>query len=59
MSFQEVAILIIGVLTIGYVGWKVYRFLTRPDTADPCAGCAGCALKEELKAKNNCISPKK
>lgn len=54
---QEFAIIIIGILTIGYVGWKIYRFLTRPDMSNPCAGCRGCSLKEEMKKakhKNTC-----
>lgn len=50
--WQEIAIILIGLLTIGYVGWKIYSALTRRfDPADPCAGCSGCALKEEMKKK--------
>lgn len=56
---QEVIVIIIGILTVGYIGWKVYRFLTRPDTANPCAGCPGCALKDEMKAKIKDTCPDK
>lgn len=45
--WQEIAVICIGICTIGYVGRKLYRLLTRPGN-DPCAGCNGCALKKEM-----------
>jgi hypothetical protein len=58
--WQEVLILIIAVIVIGYVGYKIYCFFTQP--APSCNSCAGCSLKEQLKSKNrNCkeFKPKK
>lgn len=48
---QEFAIILIAILTIGYVGRKIYLFLTRIGSSDPCGGCQGCALHDELRAK--------
>ncbi|MDR2968129.1 MAG: FeoB-associated Cys-rich membrane protein [Tannerellaceae bacterium] len=48
MLFQEIAVIIIGLLAVGYVGRKVYRLFFRPEASDPCAGCPGCALKEGM-----------
>ncbi|RHJ84382.1 FeoB-associated Cys-rich membrane protein [Parabacteroides sp. AM08-6] len=49
--WQEIAIIIIGVITIGYIGWKIYSFLTQSSNTDmPCChGCSKCALKNEMK----------
>ena len=52
--WQEIAIILIGLLTIGYVGWKIYSALTRPSRpGDSCAGCKGCSLKEEIRKNAN------
>jgi hypothetical protein len=46
---QNIIVIIIGTLVIGYVGWKVYKMLTRkPSPADKCGGCTGCALKVNI-----------
>jgi len=43
--WQEIAIIIIGIITILYVGIKLYKTFTRPPKADdPCFGCSGCSL---------------
>ncbi|MDR2042746.1 MAG: hypothetical protein LBP98_10630 [Tannerella sp.] len=41
---QEIAIILIGILTAGYVVWKLYRRFTTTSssTNSPCAGCGGC-----------------
>lgn len=49
--WQEIAILIIGIITLLYIGWKVYRsFMQVKKSNDPCCGCSGCSMKK----KNSC-----
>ena len=52
--WQEIAIALIGLVVIFFVGRKIYRLLMHPPKAtDPCAGCKGCALKDKtLEACN-------
>ncbi len=52
--WQEIAIIVIGIGVIVYIGLKIYRFITRPQDSNPCAGCPGCALKDEIKDKDDC-----
>lgn len=52
--WQEIAIIIIGIVALLYVGFKIYRFITRPKDSSPCAGCPGCAMKNEIKDKEDC-----
>lgn len=49
--WQEVAVGIIGIITLLYVGWKVYRNFINPiQTNDhPCSKCSGCTLKKHNK----------
>ena len=55
--WQEIGILIIGFLTVAYVGWKLYKTITTPrDPENPCSGCSGCALKNQIKTKSQCSS---
>lgn len=55
--WQEIGILIIGILTVAYVGWKLYKTITTPrDSENPCSGCSGCALKNQIKTKSQCSS---
>lgn len=45
---QEIAIILIGIGVIVYVGWKIYAFCTTPRLpGNPCSGCKGCALQDE------------
>lgn len=49
--FQEIAVILIGIGVIVYVGWKIYTFFTTPRLpGNPCSGCKGCALQNELGA---------
>lgn len=49
--WQEIAVLIIGLIVVFYVGMKIYKFILHPPKAsDPCHGCTGCALKEKCKS---------
>ncbi|MCD7850939.1 MAG: FeoB-associated Cys-rich membrane protein [Parabacteroides sp.] len=50
--WQEIAIIIIALTVLFYIGRKIYKFLTHPSKAgDPCCGCTGCSLKD-IKKKN-------
>lgn len=49
MMIQDIIVIVIGALVVGYVGWKVYKLITRkPDPANKCGGCTGCALKVNI-----------
>lgn len=46
--WQEIAVFIIGLIVIFYIGKKIYKFFTHPTGTDnPCQGCRGCALKNQ------------
>ena len=46
--WQEIAVFIIGLIVIFYIGKKIYKFFTHPTGTDnPCQGCPGCALKNK------------
>ena len=48
--WQEIAVFIIGLIVIFYIGKKIYKFLTHPTgTANPCQGCPGSALKDKIR----------
>ena len=51
--WQEITIILVGLLVIIYVGIKFYRLFTQPNhhSSDPCIGCSGCSLKKQLKNK--------
>jgi hypothetical protein len=50
---QDIIVILIGAGVIGYVGWKIYKMLTRkPGPADKCGGCTGCALKVNIECKS-------
>ena len=50
--WQEIAVFIIGLIVIFYIGKKIYKFFPT-GTDNPCQGCPGCALKNKIR--NNCI----
>lgn len=51
--WQEIAIILIGIITIAYVGMKFYKSLTtKRNLENPCCGCKGCSLKEEIMKKS-------
>ena len=51
--WQEIAIIIIGLIVLLYIGRKIYKQLAHPPKAgDPCCGCTGCNLKDVKKIKN-------
>ena len=50
--WQEIAIIIVGLFVMLYVGLKFYRLFSKPKyPSNPCAGCTGCTLKVQLKNK--------
>lgn len=52
--WQDIAIIIIGVFIVVNIGFKIYKFLTRPATKNnPCCGCQGCNLKKEIIANKS------
>lgn len=52
--WQEVAIVLIGIITALYLGLKIYHFIVHSSKANnPCAGCCGCSLNENVKKKNS------
>jgi hypothetical protein len=49
---QDLIVILIGVGVFGYVGWKIYKTITRnPSPSDKCLGCTGCALKVDVNCK--------
>lgn len=47
--WQNIAVIIIGLITIAYIGRKIYRMLTTSKDPDsPCSGCSGCTLKDQI-----------
>ena len=54
---QDIIVIIIGLVVFGYLGYKIYKTLTKkPSSADKCGGCTGCSLKVDLECSTN---PKK
>lgn len=47
IMWQEIAIILIGIAVVFYIGKKIYGFLKHPKTTNPCASCSGCILKEK------------
>lgn len=46
--WQEIVIILIGIATLVYIGWKIYRSIAKTRKSnDPCCGCSGCSLKNK------------
>ena len=57
--WQEIAVFIIGLIVIFYIGKKIYKFFTHPtETDNPCQGCPGCALKNKSETTMSDFYPK-
>ena len=52
---QEIIVAIILLLSVGYAVYRVYKSIRQ--AGDPCYGCKGCALHEQMK-KNECYKRK-
>lgn len=50
--WQEIAIILIGIIIILYLGRKIYRFIVTSKDSTSCADCCGCSLKEEIRKKD-------
>ena len=51
---QDLIVILIGIVVFSYVGWTIYKAITKkPSASDKCAGCSGCALKEKV----DCAKP--
>ena len=47
---QDVIVILIGVASFCFLGWRVYKMLTRkPALNSKCGSCTGCALKLDVK----------
>lgn len=58
--WQEIAVFIIGLIVIFYIGKKIYKFFTHPTGTDnPCQGCRGCALKNKTETTVSDFSTQK
>ena len=47
--WQYVVLAIVILSAIGYVAYRTWQTLRA--ASDPCHGCAGCAIHDQLKAK--------
>ncbi len=54
--WQTVIVAIIGVAVLGLVGYRIYEVIMKPP-ANPCDGCPGCALKDNLKPGEKITCP--
>ena len=51
---QDIIVIIIGLIVFGYLGFKIYKTLTKkPSPTDKCGGCTGCALKVDMECTTN------
>lgn len=44
--WQEIAIIVIGLLTVAYVGRKMYNVFSHPKRNGGCGCCNGCSIKK-------------
>lgn len=47
--WQEIAIIGIAIGVVIFLGYKIYRTLIRPKDTNPCKGCCGCSLKNQVR----------
>ena len=47
---QEITIAIILIVCVGYAARRIYLAVKR--AKDPCYGCEGCALRDQMKKKS-------
>lgn len=57
--WQIIIVIVVGICTVIYVGYRIYRLITdiRHDD-NPCAGCSGCVLKDQINNKKDCPEAK-
>ena len=49
-------VLVIVALSVGYALWRIRKSVKA--NSDPCAGCAGCALRDQKRGKEACEKKK-
>ncbi len=47
MDLQLIIVYIIIAIAIGYAVYSIVKFIRKKD--DPCAGCTGCDLQEQIR----------
>ncbi|MDH6306219.1 hypothetical protein M2459_002933 [Parabacteroides sp. PF5-5] len=53
--WQYIAIAIVGTMAVGYTLYSIYRMVKRiRKNNNPCAGCSGCVLKDQIKSPKDC-----
>jgi len=52
--WQEIAVIFIGVITIGCTGWKVYRSFSPKEKNELSCCCEKCFMKEVIHKKKMC-----
>jgi hypothetical protein len=53
--WQIIIVVIIGISTVVYIVYQVYRLIVNIRRDDnPCAGCNNCALKDQINNKKDC-----
>lgn len=57
IMWQNIAIIIIGILVAVYACWKIYQTFTfSKNNRNPCNGCCGCSMKDQIENKKDCPS---
>ena len=52
--WQEIAIIIIALGVVVYVGFKIHHAITAPKGSNPCIGCPGCGLMTDGEKEKKC-----
>lgn len=52
--WQEVGIIIIGIIVILYIGRKIYQLAHPSKINKSCCGCSGCTLKDIKRESSHC-----
>jgi hypothetical protein len=47
--WQEIAIIIIGIITAIYLAWKIFKFFSATGKSSPCVNCKDCPVKKSKK----------
>ncbi len=54
--FQISLVIVVVALSVGYALWRIRKSVKA--NSDPCAGCTGCALRNQKKGKEACEKKK-
>jgi len=51
---QNIIVILIGIIVVGFVSWRIFKMLTnKPTSSGKCGGCTGCALKVKMDCIEN------